>query len=343
VCIREGYQALIDILGLVGEKYVEIINGPVSNPATEDDPLRGASPISIGHVLTKADQITSRTLKTIDFVQDFISKIEKEIHAGVAELKSLILEARNILGKTMGNVDAILGRVDRLTKSAEGDIAQAASGLRTFTEEINADRQEITSLIQDVTKGLDQLVNRNTPAIETSVGNLQKISEDLRTSTRRTVQHIEDLDKSISQLVTQLSQITASSDQKLQGSLDDFGRSVATFNEVADRVGGLVAEIERGQGTLGKLITDEDGYKRFDSTMAAGERAAEDVSEATRNLNHKLRFFSVVDTRKGYEVTYDHLSRSLQNQFMFSFARPQGQESNPSPYFYVAGLSVREV
>jgi phospholipid/cholesterol/gamma-HCH transport system substrate-binding protein len=321
---------------------VEIINGPISNPATKDDPLRGTSPISVGHVLTKADQITSKTLKTIDFVQDFIDTNEREIHAGVAELKALTLEAKDILGRTMGNVDALLGRVDKLTKAAEGDIAQTLAGLRTFAEEINADREEIASLIQDVTDDLDQLVTRSTPAIEESVGNFQEVSEDLRASTRRVGQHIEDLNKSISQLVTQLSRITASSDQKLQKGLDDFGSSAAALNEIADRVDGLVAEIESGRGTLGKLIADEDGYSQIGEAIVAGKRAADDVSTTTRNLNHKLEFFGAIDTRKSYELTYNRLSRSLQNQFTFSLARPQGQMSNPSPYFYLAGLSVRE-
>lgn len=29
--IREGYRIVIDIIGIVGEKYIEIINGPIGN------------------------------------------------------------------------------------------------------------------------------------------------------------------------------------------------------------------------------------------------------------------------------------------------------------------------
>jgi len=335
VSIREGYQVLIDVLGLVGEKYIEIINGPAVNPETRDDPLRGTNPISIGNVLTKADQITSKTLRTIDFVQDFINRNEREIHAGVAELKDSILEAKDILRKTMGNVDVLLARADRLTKAAEGDVSETMASLKTFAEKLNSDREEISSIIQNVTDDLDQLLTRITPTIEDSVGNLREASEDLRVSTEEASQRIADLSESASQLMARLGEITNSSDQKLQKGLDDFGRSAAALNELADRINGLVTEIENGQGTLGKLITDEGGYRQFDETMAAGRRAVQDVSDITRNINRKLRFFEAIHTRKEYELSYDRLSSSLQNQLKFSLT---GFEPN----FYAAGVSVRE-
>ena len=335
VPIREGYQVLIDILGLVGEKYIEIINGPASNPVTKDEHLRGASPISIGYVLTRADEITSKTLKTIDFVQNFIDTNEREIHDGVVELKNFILEAKNRLKTTMDDVDVLLARVNGLTEPTEGDVSQMIASLKTFAEKLNSDREEISSIIQNVTDDLDQLLARTTPAIEDSVGNFQKVSEDLRVSTGKANQHIADLSESASQLMAQLGEITTASDQRLQKGLDDFGRSAAALNELTDRINGLVTGIENGQGTLGKLITDEEGYKRFDETIAAGKRAAEDVSDVTHRLSKKLRFFDAINMSKEYELSYDRLSRSLQNQFMLSFTRS-------NPYFYIAGLSVRE-
>ena len=335
VLIREGYQVRIDILGLVGEKYVEITNGPIVNPVTKDDPLRGTSPISIGHVLMKADAITSRALKTMDSVQNFIDTNEREIHVGVVELKDFILEAKGILRKTMSDVDVLLTRVNRLTEAAESDVGQTIAGLKTFVEKLNSDREEIGSSIRDATDDLHQLVTRTAPTVEESVGNLQKVSEDLRSSMGKTSQHIADLSESASQLMAQLGEITSSSNHKLQAGLDDFGRSAAALNELADKINGLVAEIENGQGTLGKLITDEGGYRRLDEAMVAGKRAAEDVSDITRNINRKLRFFEAIHTKKEYELSYDRLSSSLQNQLKFSLT---GFEPN----LYAAGLSVRE-
>jgi ABC-type transporter Mla subunit MlaD len=335
VSIKEGYQILIDILGLVGEKYIEIINGPAGNPETKDDPLRGTSPVSVGRVLMKADEITTKTLKTIDFIQDFIDRNERDLHAGAAELKALTLEAKDVLRKTMDNVDVLLTRIDRLTGAAEGDVGQTIASLRGFAERLNADRQEISSLMQGLVGDLDQLLTRTAPAIEESVGNFQNASEDLRASIGKVSQDIAGLSESASQLVAQLGEIATSSDQKLQKGLDDLGSSTAALNELADRINGLVAEVESGQGTLGKLVTDEGGYKQFNETMSAGKRAVEDVSDVTHRLSNTLQLFDVMDMSKEYELSYDRLSGSLQNQFTLSL-------TSSNPYFYMAGLSVRD-
>ncbi len=69
--------------------------------------------------------------------------------------------------------------------------------------------------------------------------------------------------------------------------------------------------------------------------MAAGKLAVQDVSDITRNINRKLRFFEAIHTRKEYELSYDRLSSSLQNQLKFSLT---GFEPN----LYAAGVSVRE-
>lgn len=335
VVIRDGYQVLIDIIGIVGEKYIEIINGPIGNPETKDDPLQGTSPTSIGYVLTKADEIAGKTVKTIDFIRNFIDTNEKEIHAGGAELKGLILSAKESLRKTMSDVDVLLTRANKLTEATESDIRQTTANLKTFTKGLNSDREEISSLIRNVTNDLDQLLARSAPAIEGSAGNFQKASENLLYSAGEASKHIADLGKSASQLMAKLSEITTSSDQKLQKELDDLGSAVANLNELSDRINKLVAKIEGGQGTLGKLITDESGYKKFDETMAAGKRAVEGVSNITDRLSGTLRFFDFIDMNKEYELSYDNLSRSLQNRFTLSLA-------GSDPNLYMAGLSLKD-
>ena len=185
VVLRDGYRILIDILGLVGEKYIEITNGPADSPKTKDDPLRGASPISVGRVLNEADEIISETLKTVKTVQEFIDTNEEKVSEGLTELKDFIAEARGILRKTMADVDVLLARADRLAERAEVDVSQTVANLKTFTEELNKDRADISAHVRSITDDVDQMVARTAPAIEKSLANLQALSEELPTSTKK--------------------------------------------------------------------------------------------------------------------------------------------------------------
>ncbi len=335
ISIRSGYQVLIDILGLVGEKYIEIINGPVAgSPLARDALLEGTNPISVGYVLLKVDEITNKTLTTMDFVQSFINTNEREISNSVIELKKLIVEARSTLKETLDNVNILLTKINGLTERVAGEVTQTTANVRNFTEELNKDRAEISSTIQEITGNLTQLVTRSTPAIEQSLSNLQEVSEEAPVYMAEIKQHIDELSKSTSQFMAKLNDVTAASDGKLQKGLDDFGKSAAVLSETVDKIDRLIAGIENGRGTLGKLITDDGTHEQLDETMVAGKRAAEDIGSVARRLDGKLKLLDTLSTRKGYELSYNDLSHSLQSQFTLSSTRP-------SPYFYLAGLSIR--
>jgi len=333
--IREGYEIRIDIIGLVGEKYIEIINGPLGNPPANEDDLRGISPISVGHVLAKANEISDRTLKVIDSVDSFVNTNEKAISDGAVELKDFIVQAKGMFKRTMDNLDVLVARVNKLTGTAGNDVEKAMTSFQAFADGLNTDRERISSIVEDIAEELDQLIAQTAPTIEESAGNFQKTSEDLRSSVKNVNQHIDDLNSSISQLIEQFGDIADSSNLKLQEGLDEFNNSAAALNEIADKIDGIMAEIESGNGTLGKLITDDGGYKRLDEMMVAGKNAVEDVSDVTDRLNNKLRFFDKISVWKGYQLSYNRPSRGLQNRFMFSLA-------HSDLYSYMTGLSVRE-
>ncbi len=335
ISIRDEYNILIDTLGIVGEKYIEITNGPASSPETSDDPLRGTSPISVGRVLNQADEIIGKTLITVESVQKFIDTNEEQVSEGLTELRDFILEAKGILKETMGDVDALLERADKLAERTEADVSQTVANLKTFTEELNEDRAEISSHVRSITNDVDQIVTRTAPAIEKSLANLQTVSGELPAAAERIEQHINKLSKSASQLMARFDDIVDSSDVKLQKGLEDFGKSAAVLSETVDRIDKLVAKIEGGQGTVGRLITDESGYQKISDTMTAGRNAAEDISSITNSLERKIRFLDTIGMQKRYELRYNDPSNSLQNQFTLS-------SSHSSRFFYLAGLDIRE-
>ena len=126
-----------------------------------------------------------------------------------------------------------------------------------------------------------------------------------------------------------------STDQELQKGLEEFGKSASVLSGTVDKIDKLVSEIESGQGTIGKLLTDESGYQQLNDTIAAGKSAAEDVRNLTRSLNRKMNFIDTAGMWKGYELSYSDLSESLRNQFTISSARSDR-------FFYMAGLYIRE-
>lgn len=333
--IREGYKIYIDILGLVGEKYIEILNGPIENPESKDNPLIGFDPLSVGHVLSRADEIADRTLKTIDFIQEFVSINEKKIQGGANELRDFALETRSMLKHTIDNLDVFLNRINSLTQTAQSDIGDTISNLKVLTKGLNSDREKVSFLIENTTDKLNRLIIDSSSAVDESVANFRELSADLRTSTTKASKHIESLNESLSSFISQLSVATVTGNQKLQNALDELNKSAVSLNETINRIEEIVSRVEKGQGSLGKLVTDEKGYQELNSTMAAGKRMIGEVNSITSNVYRKMEFFDNFGSSREYGLGYNHPSRTMDAQFRFSLFRL-------SPYFYMAGLSMRE-
>lgn len=333
--IKEGYRIYIDILGLVGEKYIEILNGPIENSETKDEPLRGIDPVSVGNVMVRVEEIAEKTLKTIDFVQEFVKINEKKVADGASELRAFALETREMLRGTMNNMDSLITNINNLAETAESDIGETITNLKTLTKGLNSDREKVSLLIENTTGKLNTLITNSSSALDNSVENFQKLSEDLRDSTAKASQIISGLSESISSFIAQLKEASGSGTQKVQKGLDEINRSAISLNRTITRIDNLLSKIEKGEGTLGKLISEETGYQQINSAMAAGKRTVGEINTTITSVNRKLQFFDEFETSREYGLDYNYQSNSLDAQFKFSLSRL-------SPYYYLAGLSMRE-
>lgn len=333
--IREGYRIYIDILGLVGEKYIEILNGPIENPPSKDDPLIGLDPISVGHVMVRTEEIADKTLKTIDFIQEFVEINGKKVQTGAGDLRDFAIETREMLRKTLNNMDSLMTNINCLTETAEADIGETITNLKTLTQGLNSDREKVSSLIENTTGKLDTLITNSSSAVDESVENFQKLSVDLRDSTAKASQIISGLSESLSSLIAQLKDATGSGTNKIQKGLDEIDKSAKLLNSTIMRIDRLLSKIENGEGTLGKFVSEDTGYQQFNSAINAGKQTVNEINSVVSNVNRKLQFFDEFGNTREYGIDYDHQSQTLEAQFKLSLFRI-------SPYYYLAGLSMRE-
>jgi len=64
---------------------------------------------------------------------------------------------------------------------------------------------------------------------------------------------------------------------------------VQNLNVLSQRVNDLIGGIEKGKGTVGKLLVDEEFYKRLTSTAAGAERIVADVDAGKGSLGRLLK------------------------------------------------------
>ena len=335
--IREGYRIVIDIIGIVGEKYIEIINGPIGNKLVKEEPLIGTNPPSIGEIMVQVNDIAQKSSNAINIVKELIDTNKDGVRSSIKEVRAFVSETKDIVRKTINDLDILLARVNKITEGKEADIAQTITELKTLATELNKDRERISPIVKSMAVEIDQMIKKSSPVVDGSLENLRKSSEEIKTLTGKIDKYVEDLNKSVSQVVAQVGNVTDSSDKKLQKALIDFGRATALLNNVLDRADYLVADVEKGNGTLGKLVKSDESYKQLNETIAISKNAIGKISDVTDNINRKLdslNGISTINAMAEYRLGYNSLSESLQNQLRFSVL-PK------SHYSYTAGLFMK--
>jgi len=349
VVIRDGYRILIDVVGIVGEKYIEIVNGPTTNGVTKDDPLLGISPMSIGNILLKANEVAQKAAETLMVTKGIIYDNKDEVQSGINDVRKFIGDTSNIMERTLQNLDIMMTRINRLTEFKEGDISQTITEIKAFVTEINKERERITPLIRSVADNLDQIVSKASPSVDSSLENLKKSSEDMRTLTTKLDKDVADMTDSVSKIVGQISNTTENGNEKLQKALVDLGRASALMNNILDRADYIVSEVEKGNGTIGKLVKSDEGYNQIKDVMVVSKKAIDNVDKTFANVNKavtdfnkttkdldrwRLQLFGDINSVGEYELSYNRLSGVLQNQLRLSILPV-------TPYAYIGGLFMK--
>jgi phospholipid/cholesterol/gamma-HCH transport system substrate-binding protein len=222
-----GTTARIANLGLLGEKYVELVPGPPAAPPLPDNAvLAGSTPPSLDDAMAKINDIGSSIQKVTgqlsgSDVGGGISRLLADIQLTSAEIRMLVAENRANVASSVSNINSLTAVLAR----------------------------ELPRLAAETNRTLDQisaLVAENRGNVSGSLGNIRELTEKLQTSA-------DNLNK--------ISGTIASG----QGTIGKLVNDDKAYNDVVstlDSIKGGVETLSKSFGGLNKFKIDLDlqGY-----------------------------------------------------------------------------------
>lgn len=222
-----GTTARISNMGLLGDKYVELLPGPIDAPPLPPGTvLVGSTPISFDDALAKLNGVGESVQQVAGSLAGAnlgpaISDLVHDIQLTSQEIRTLVAENRANVGATVANFDRVSATL----------------------------AEEIPRLSTQMQRALDQI----STVVAENRGNLSSSMENIRTAT-----------------------------DKVQTSIDNLNK--------------ITGKIASGEGTIGKLVNDDQAYNQVVKTLDSIQGGVASLSEtlgAVKKFNLDLDLQSV--------------------------------------------------
>ncbi len=163
---------------------------------------------------------------------------------------------------------------------ADGGIIEAQGGSGGLDEAFK-NFNDIAASIKDLIQGGD-----GKPSLRDVIGNVTDISEDLRTLVRSNKKEMNDIVKNVHEFTKllndgDLKQIVVNlrstsdnlksfvkdADPQLRDVVKDFGKVMAKIDDTVSSLNRIVAKVEKGEGTVGRLLSDDTTANKINDTL----------------------------------------------------------------------------
>ena len=231
--IYKNAKAYVRTLGLMGDKYIYI------DPGTPD-----AGELAEGGEITNA-QVYASTEEAFASVQDIAKKIGK-----------LVDNLNAALGK--GNLKEMVENIKLLAKHADEMVIENRKGVKQAIDNIVAItdslRKELPPLIQKIDRiatNLESITGENREDIRELIKNLKETSVALKEKTPKVLDEIGEAAETIKGTVGE--------------NREDIKVAIKKIKEASEKLDRILAKIDEGKGTLGKLVNDDSLYENANS------------------------------------------------------------------------------
>nr|WP_320133934.1 MlaD family protein [uncultured Holophaga sp.] len=119
---------------------------------------------------------------------------------------------------------------------------------------------EIVDNIRVLTAEFRAMSQENHDTINRTMANAEAITAEIRERLPRIAQQVEELSRNLNGMV-------AENRPELKGTMQDIRRLAASFSSTSENLKSITDKLNRGEGTVGKLLTDDTTIKKINTAV----------------------------------------------------------------------------
>lgn len=291
--IRKDAVATIRTEGLLGEKYIEIIQGAPGAAAIGDGDTiaRSEEAADISNMANKLSRAMDDVKAVTESLRNVFGTEEGEnalrniltnIDVASERLKVLLDENNNALERTVNNFAEISDEFAKTTPSLMDNLDRVAVALREVIEDNRKALSEGLSSLRDFSSEFAAILKENREGISTGVKNLGDASGEFYAILKENREQIKNAVASV---------------ESAAAKADEVMESIKGMSGSIERV---AQKVERGEGTVGKLVTDEEVYDNLNNALVGANRLVNKTEDLRVYLGLRGERRPEMDDSKAY-------------------------------------------
>jgi phospholipid/cholesterol/gamma-HCH transport system substrate-binding protein len=312
--LDEGVKIPVDSVasirssGLLGEKFIDI------NPGESDTYLENRAVLPKSIDPTDIDEMMTKLSSALDDIQLFTRTLRESFAAdedGEGGLKSVV-----------DNLIEMTESVNRIVSDNE--------------KNLNAIMNNATS----ATKLLKEILAENRANIKATIENVKKLTENIDEVVAENRANLKEGIENFKDLTGNIDTVVAENRENFRVSMENLKKSSEKLDEIMASIQQISGKMEKGEGTIGKLIQEDDVYENLSKTLmgtqgfvgkienikiALGLRSERHFESAQTKSYFSLRVKPREDKYYLFEITEDvrrndlTTTRNTLNSLLYSF------------------------
>jgi phospholipid/cholesterol/gamma-HCH transport system substrate-binding protein len=276
VRIYRDARAYIGTLGLMGDRYLGIVPGsPHAGEIPEGEEIRTTEgPADTDRLVRELTKTAESFREVAEGLREILEENRRNLREALENLRNLTDLLRNITQENRENLKRLIGQMTLLTENLNRTLPEAVASVDRLADQIS------------------RIAEENREDIRRAVANLRAVSENLR-------EDLPALVRNLNNLSANLSGILEENREDIRTSVRNLARITERLRITSRRLDRILAKIESGEGTIGRLVHDEELYESVTKGARLFGEAGEVITKTDIYLGFGGEVYSGGDS-KGY-------------------------------------------
>ncbi len=267
--------------GLLGEKFVEIVPGTSPTFVPNGGELKNSvSPANLEDIVAKLGGALDDIKSVTESLKDSLGSSEGKqgLKSIISNLSTLSHDLQSVVGGNKQRLDSIIMNVDKAAALLQTMLAENRDNLRGTMENANKTLKSFGEKTPELFAHLDQA----------ATGMRDMLAEN-RENVKLGISNIKDAGGNINQMITD-------NRDNFRLAMVNLKSSSEKLDKIMDNVKQISGKLEKGEGTIGRLIQEDDLYNNLNQTLESTGSLAKKVENLKIGVGARVE--RQTDTRR---------------------------------------------